>query len=65
MDKIKEIEGLRKAVIEKHYPQSMNRCLITNYRDEFELRRMEDAEIDRKVLFYVQIGINADDLKSN
>lgn len=68
MTNIKEIEELKEAVIKKHFAhyydlEGFVRSGASEYTENL-LRNMEH-DIDKKILFYVQLGISAKDLMSN
>lgn len=62
-NKILEIEQLREAVVEKHFPNRNDvyaqHYMNSNHQD---IHTMEHA-IDQKVLWYLQLGLTAKDLK--
>lgn len=62
MNKIKDIEKLRQAVIKRHYKNYYECMSIWQYRGDNTNLFALAAEVDRKVLYYVQLGITAEEL---
>jgi hypothetical protein len=61
-NKIEEIEKLRDAVIKKHFQNYGMMSSLWAYQNNYDLLCKVDAEIDRKVIYYVKLGITANEL---
>lgn len=65
MTRIEEVERLREAVIKKHFPSFAVNSALDLYHGLYEKVQRQEHWIDEKVLFYVKLGLSAEDVEKS